>query len=459
MSIHSELLHTTASQLAARLRKKEISSVELTDAHIARIEALDGPINAVVVRDFERARNDARAADEALARGETSRPLLGVPMTVKESYDLTGYPTTWGVEPHREHRAHADALAVQRLKHAGAIVLGKTNVPPVLADWQSDNPIYGRTNNPYDVTRSPGGSSGGSAAALAMRFSALEMGSDIGGSIRAPAAFCGVFGHKPTWGIVPQAGHAIGGTVSAPTPLAVCGPLARSAEDLDIALGVVAGPDVDAPANKLVLPPPRHDKLKSFRVFLMEDHLAASPDAEVRGAMESVADELTRAGATVARTTNLLPDMMASWKTYQSMLHTITTRRSGGDREPISAHTLLDRFDDQFRIRKQWIDFFRHFDVILSPVFSTTAFPHTPEPDWRKRSLMVDGEAMPYGSQLAWASVATVGCLPSTAVPLGLSKEGLPLSLQVIGPHLEDRTTIAFAGMIARETPPPKLAE
>lgn len=457
MSIHSELARATASQLAARLRKKEIGSFELTEAHIARIEALDGPINAVVVRDFERARNDARAADDAIARGE-SKPLLGVPMTVKESYDLAGHPTTWGLEAYRGHRAQADALAVQRLKQAGAIVMGKTNVPPVLADWQSDNPVYGRTNNPYDVTRSPGGSSGGAAAALAMGFSALELGSDIGGSIRGPAAFCGVFGHKPTWGIVPQAGHAVGGTVAAPTPIAVCGPLARSAEDLDIALAAVAGPDADAPANKLILPMSRHGRPGSFRVFVMEDHPAAQPGDEVRAAIESVADELTKAGAMVARGSNLLPDMMAVWKTYQAILHTVTTRRSSNGREPISAHDLLDRFDDQFRIRRQWSDFFRHFDVILSPVFSTTAFPHMPEPDWRKRTLFVDGQPTPYGAQLAWASVATVGCLPSTAVPLGLSKDGLPLSLQVIGPHLEDRTTIAFAGMIARETPPPKLA-
>jgi amidase len=458
MSIHSELATATASQLAARLRKKDVSSVELTEAHIARIEALDGPINAVVVRDFERARSDARAADAALAKGEANRPLLGVPMTVKESYDLAGHPTTWGLEAFREHRAHNDALAVQRLKQAGAVVMGKTNVPPFLADWQSSNPIYGRTNNPYDVTRSPGGSSGGGAAALAMGFSALELGSDIGGSIRGPAAFCGVFGHKASWGIVPQGGHAAGGAISAHTLLAVCGPLARSAPDLDIALGAVAGPDAEASANRLILPMPRHGSLQSFRVFVMEDHPAASPDAEVRAAIEGVADELTRAGATVARTSNLLPDMMQSWKTYQSILHTVTTRRAPTGRPPISAHDLLDRLDDQYRLRRQWADFFRHFDVILSPVFSTTAFPHTDEPDWRKRTLTIDGQPQPYGAQLAWASVATVGCLPSTAVPLGLSKTGLPLSLQVIGPYLEDRTSIAFAGMIAREMPPPKLA-
>ncbi len=207
------------------------------------------------------------------------------------------------------------------------------------------------------------------------------------------------------------------------------------------------------------MPRPRHDRLGGFRVFVIDNHPAAGVDSEIRHLLEDVADQLTREGASVARTSSLLPDMSASWRTYQSILHTVTTRRAPTGRQPITAHELLDRFDDQFRIRRQWADFFRHFDVVLAPVFGTTAFPHTAEPDWRKRSLMIDGEETPYGAQLAWAGIATVANLPATAVPMGLGKGGLPLSLQVIGPHLEDRTTIAFAGMIARDTPPPKLAE
>lgn len=458
MGIETALATTTATALAEGLRKKTYSAAELCEAEIRRIEALDGPINAVVVRDFEQARLDAKAADAALAKGD-KRPLLGVPMTVKESYDLRGHPTTWGLEIHREHRATNDALAVQRLKGAGAVILGKTNVPPVLADWQSTNPVYGRTRNPWDTERSPGGSSGGSAASIAMGFSALELGSDIGGSIRAPAAFCGVYGHKTTWGVIPPLGHAAGGSPGTGPLLGVLGPLARSAPDLDLALGVLAGPDADSPANQLALPPPRYSKLSQFRVFILDQLPVAAPDSEIRHAIEELAERLTAEGCIVARQSNHLPDMTQSWSTYQAILHTIMTRRAPRDRPPISAHQWLDRLDEQHALRLQWADFFRHFDVVIAPVFSTPAFPHTDEPDWRKRSLDIDGEPSNYGAQLAWASVATVANLPATAVPLGLGpRSGLPLSCQVIGPHLEDRTTIAFAGMVGAQMPPPPPA-
>ncbi len=447
----------TATQLAANLRTGTISAVEVCAAAIARIEALDGQINAVIVRDFERASADARKADEALGRGDAGA-LLGVPMTVKESFDLKGHPTTWGFGAHVERRAREDALAVQRLKAAGAVILGKTNVPPALGDWQAVNVIYGRTSNPYDLSRSPGGSSGGGAAALAMGFSALELGSDIGGSVRIPAAFCGVFGLKASHGIIPMGGHAPGGAVMAHPELSVLGPMARSAEDLELALGVVAGPDADYSANGLVLPAPRHERFSSYRVFVLDRHPAAGVDGEIVQAIDDVADLLVREGASVARASNLLPDLQASWRTYQSLLHTITSRRTPNGRPPISAHDWMGHLDDQLRIRHQWSEFFRHFDVVIAPSFGTVAFPHTDEPDWRKRELIIDGEATPYGAQLGWASIATVANLPSTAAPMGLNTDGLPLSVQVIGPFLEDLMTIAFAGMIARPAPPPALA-
>jgi amidase len=453
-----DLARTTAAGLAAGLKNKSFSALELCDAQIARIEALDSRINAVVVRDFERARADARNADAAIARGET-KPLLGIPMTVKESFDLRGHPTTWGFTEHVEHRAREDALTVQRLKGAGAVILGKTNVPPALADWQSANPIYGRTNNPHDVTRSAGGSSGGSAAAIAMGFSALELGSDIGGSVRVPAAFCGVYGHKTSHGVIPQGGHAYGGLAVAPSMLAVIGPMARSAADLATALQVVAGPDAEASANKLVLPLPRHGSLKSFRVFVLDHHPAARADSDTNGAIEALADHLTKEGASVARQSSLLPDIAASWKTYQSMLHTITTRRSTNPpRPPISAHDWMDHLDAQHRLRRQWSDFFRHFDIVLCPAFGTPAFPHTDEDDWRKRSLAMDGGPCNFGAQLGWAGIATVANLPSTTVPLGVNRAGLPLACQAVGPFLEDLTTIAFAGMVGHEIVTPALA-
>jgi amidase len=462
MSPAPDLARTTAAGLAAGLRKKSFSAAELVEACISRIEALDPQVNAVVVRDFDRARADARQADMALAKGD-ARPLLGVPATVKESFDLRGHPSTWGFTEHIEHRAREDALAVQRLKAAGAIVLGKTNVPPALADWQSNNPIYGRTNNPHDLTRSAGGSSGGSAAAIAMGFSALEIGSDIGGSVRVPAAFCGVYGHKTSYGVIPMVGHAYGGIVSNPAPLSVLGPLARSAPDLQLILQAIAGPDAEAPANKLTLPPARHGGLKSFRVFVMEQHPAVGCDSEIRGAIEELADRLTKEGANVARQSSLLPDQQKSWKTYQALLHTVTTRRAaspeGMARPPISAHDWLGHLDAQLILRRQWAEFFRHFDIVVCPAFGTAAFPHTDEPDWRKRSLDMDGQATNYGAQLGWASIASVGNLPSTAIPLGVNSKGLPLAAQAIGPFLEDLTTIAFAGMVGHTVATPKIAD
>ena len=458
MSTDIALLRMTAREMVAGLRKKSFSATDLCEASIARIETLDSNINAVVVRDFERARADARAADLAIGRGEF-KPLTGVPMTVKESFDLRGYPTTWGIEAHREHRAREDALAVQRVKAAGAIVLGKTNVPPVLADWQTENPIYGRTHNPHDLERSAGGSSGGSAAAVAMGFSAVEIGTDIGGSVRIPAAFCGVYGHKTSYGVIPMGGHYPGGTTPAATLLGVAGPIARSAEDLATVLDAVAGPDAESSANRLALPLPRHERLASFRVFVLDHHPVARADIQILGALETLADHLVKEGASVARQSSLLPDMNAAWRTYQSMLLTTITRGDPpGPRKPISAHDWFGLLDDQLRIRRQWSDFFRHFDIVLAPAFGTVAFPHTQEPDWRKRELPMDGEPSKFGDQLGWAGIATMANLPSTAIPLGVNKAGIPLAVQAIGPFLEDKTTIAFAGMVGHPLVAPAIA-
>src|SRR5690606_31906776 len=301
--------------------------------------------------------------------------------------------------------------------------------------------------------------SGGCAAAIAMGFSALELGSDIGGSIRVPAAFCGVYGHKTSYGVIPLGGHMYGGAQVAPQLLGVTGPIARSADDLDAVLDVVAGPDADSPANKLALPPPRHGRLASFRVFVLDQHPAAGVDADIRGAIEHLADELTKAGASVARQSSLLPDLHSSWRTYQAILHTIITRRAPSNpRPPITAHDWLGHLDDQLRIRRQWADFFRHFDIVVCPAFGTPAFPHTDEPDWRKRQLTMDGAPSNFGAQLAWAGIATVANLPSTAIPLGVNKQGLPIGVQAIGPFLEDKTTIAFAKLVGQPCPVPAIA-
>src|SRR5271166_1331619 len=260
--------YRSAGELVPALAGRQVSSRELVDAAISRIEALDPKINAVVVRDFDRARTAADAADAALARGER-RPLLGLPMTVKEQFTIAGLPTTWGDPIFRDWRADADCLPVQRLKAAGAVVLGMTNVPLGLRDWQSYNDIYGTTNSPWDLARTPGGSSGGAAAALAAGFVPLELGSDIGGSLRAPAHYCGVFSHKPSLDLIPLRGAGPPGTPARPSrvDLAVAGPMARGAADLALELDVLAGPDEmsEGVGYKLALPPARHQDIGSFR--------------------------------------------------------------------------------------------------------------------------------------------------------------------------------------------------
>jgi amidase len=267
--------YRSASDLIQALAARQISARELLDAAITRIEALDPKINAVVVRDFDRARVAADAADAALGRGER-RPLLGLPMTVKEQFNVAGLSTTWGYPQFRDWRPDADALAVQRLKAAGAIIIGKTNVPEGLSDWQSYNAVYGATNNPWNFGRTPGGSSGGAAAALAAGFVPLELGSDIGGSLRAPAHYCGVYSHKPSLDLIPERGAGYPETPAIATrgELAVIGPMARSAADLARGLNVLAGPDEmwDGVGYKLALPEPRHDRLADYRVLLIDAH-------------------------------------------------------------------------------------------------------------------------------------------------------------------------------------------
>src|SRR5437867_6632039 len=289
----------SAKQLAADIRKKKIGCLELLDLYLSRVEKHDGKLNSIVVRDFDNARKRARAADRALARRQAWGPLHGVPMTIKESYDVTGLPTTWGVPAYKGRIATRNAVAVDRLLGAGAVLFGKTNVPLYLADWQSFNAIYGTTNNPWDVRRAPGGSSGGSAAALAAGLTGLEAGSDIGPSIRNPAHFCGVYGHKPTWGLVPRAGQALPWQ-TAPVDIDVVGPLARSADDLAVALSAMAGPDeIEVAGWQLRLRPPRQKRLRDFKVALMLDAPEIAVDREVQDRLQALADFLGKQKTTV----------------------------------------------------------------------------------------------------------------------------------------------------------------
>ncbi len=444
-----DIASSTAGELVGALAARRVSALELADAAIARIERLDGPINAVVVRDFDRARTAAKAADQALARGER-RPLLGLPMTVKEAHNIEGLPTTWGSPAFSGWIAPKDSIGVSRLKAAGAVILGKTNVPPFLADWQSDNPIYGRTRNPWDLGRSPGGSSGGSAAALAAGFTPLEFGSDIGGSIRIPSAFCGVYGHKPSHGVIPSRGHAPPGVDGGEFPLAVIGPMARCAADLERALDVLAGPPPEeAVGYSLNLPAPRHRNLADFRVLMLTHHPLAPVDGEILAALDGLASRLEAAGAEVFRHSDLAPDLAHAHQVYMSMLGPLMAppeTMTGQGAPPIGSW--FQATYAQTQIRRAWAALFETIDVAVAPTLGVVAFPHDDNPDMLARQLMVNGQPEPYFGQLAWPGMATLAHLPATAAPIGLTKGGLPIGAQIIGPYLEDRTTIAFAGLL-----------
>lgn len=436
-----------AGELAHAIAARQLSAREACDAAIARIEAGDTEINAVVVRDFERAREQAQAADAALARGDR-RPLLGVPMTVKESFDVAGLPTTWGFEFALGLPVTEDAVPVARLKAAGAVILGKTNCAFALADWQTVNPIYGRTSNPLDPSRTPGGSSGGSAAALAAGFVPLELGTDLAGSLRIPAHFSGLFGHKPSHGLLARRGMRFPGHVGAhEDPLGVIGPLARNASDLELALDVLAGPDPDeAPAWRVALPPPRHAGAAGLRVLVAVEHPAAQATSEVRGAVQAAADQLARGGASVHASSPLLPDLMAVLRAFGSLVGAFVSQGQPGP--VISAHEWLALLDEQARVRSQCAKLFEAFDVLLMPAFGTTAFKHLDEPDFDQRTLRIDGVATPYSAQGAWSALASFAGLPATVAPVARGAGGLPIGVQIVGPYLNDRTPLAVAAWL-----------
>lgn len=465
----------TGKALAAR----KVSSVELTQAAIDRIERFEPAINAICVRNFERALTDARAADAALARGE-ARPLLGVPITVKESFNMAGLPTTWGFPHAKDFIAQTDALAIERVKAAGAIILGKTNVPLALADWQSFNEIYGTTNNPYDTARSPGGSSGGSGAALAAGYGPFSLGSDIGGSLRVPAHFCGVAAHKPSWGIAPVRGQTPPFVPPLPgdIDLAVIGPMARSAADLALGLDVIAGTDPmsDAKAYALSLPAARHETLKDFRVLVLDSHPLLPTGKAVVDAIGKVETALRKAGTRVERSCPALPDLVSGAKLYLRLLNAtlgatfplesyerireaVKTLNPAADdltsetmRGIVLSHRDWFMADAQRRgLQAQWSALFRDFDAVVCPVLPVPAFPHDQSPDPRARTIDVDGKRVPYLDMLLWAGVATLPKLPATTIPVSQTAEGLPVGVQVIGPWLEDRTPLKLATLIERE--------
>ncbi|MBI2218216.1 MAG: amidase [Candidatus Rokubacteria bacterium] len=466
----------SAKDLAAAVRRKTVGAVELLELYVARMEKYNPRLNAIVVTDLLGARARARAADRALARGQVWGPLHGVPITVKESFDVAGMPTTWGVPELKDSVATKNALLVDRLLGAGAVLFGKTNVPLYLADWQSYNAIYGTTRNPWDPERVPGGSSGGAAAALAAGLTGLEAGSDIGASIRNPAHYCGVFGHKPTWGIVSPRGQALHGNV-AETDIAVVGPMARSADDLDLALRIVAGPDeVDGAGWQLRLPPPRKKTLREYRVAVVLADPNCDVDVEVQDRLQAVADFLGRKRAKVSDRGRPDVDTREAHRVYIQLLRSATcgrltaeefdrnrdaARRVAPDDESyyarmVRANTLYHRDwlaanETRHRMRLRWAEFFKDWDVLLCPAAASAAFPHDQEGERHERTIVVNGKRVPTTDQMFWAGYSCLVYLPATVAPCGFTPAGLPVGVQIVAPQYGDRTAIHFARLLERE--------
>ncbi|MBU2089921.1 MAG: amidase [Alphaproteobacteria bacterium] len=477
----------SAKKQAAAIKRKKIGCLELLDHYLARVEKHDPGINAVVVKDVEAARKRARQADKALAKGDVWGPLHGVPMTIKESFDTVGMPTTWGLPELKDNYPQTDALAVQRWKAAGVTLFGKTNVPLMLSDWQSYNEVYGTTNNPWDLTRGPGGSSGGSAAALAAGLSGIEAGSDIGASIRNPAHYCGVYGHKPTYGICPPRGQALPGRVSA-SDISVIGPLGRSADDLAIGLAAMAGPDdIDGTGLRLKLPKPAKKKLKDFKVALVLTDRNAEVDQSVQDQLLALAKFLRKEGAKVDETARPDIDTDEAMQVYINLLRSATSGRQTAAqfatntklaakldpqdqgyaarmlRATVMPHKdWLGVNEQRHQIRLKWAAFFQDYDLLLCPTATTAAFKHNQKGERWERMITVNGKDQPTTDQLFWAGYSGAFYLPSTVAPVGLTAEGLPVGVQIIGPQYADRSCIAFAGLIEQGyysfTPPPAYA-
>lgn len=467
-----ELSFLSAREQARRIKQKKLSSLELVDHVLARIERLNPPLNAVVTLDAEGARTAARRADTAAARGELLGPLHGVPMTIKDSFEVAGMRTTSGAPALADYVPKQDAIVVQRLRAAGAIIMGKTNTPLYAGDAQTYNKVFGTTNNPWDVARTPGGSSGGSAVAVATGFSPVEVGSDIAGSIRCPAHYCGVLGHKPTHGIVPGRGHIPGAPgARSEFDLGVMGPFARDADDLSLMLDVLAGPAEDrARAYRLQLPAARSHSLHGYRVAAFLDDASFAVDQSVLTSLHKAVAALRDAGVEVHETRPSF-DMAEVFRLYRRLLDSVIgsgfpekqrtmLKQQAESGDPSSALTSFARnallshrewlltHEQREQLRVVWARFFEDYDVLLTPVSVVPAFAHDHTPVQPLRTVRVNGQERSYDHLYAWVSLATFVYLPATSVPVGLTAEGLPVGMQVIGPYLEDRTPIDFAARV-----------
>ena len=471
-----ELALGSARDQAAAIRLGEISATELLEITLERYDRLNPAINAVVSTQLDVARERAAEADTVTAGGRSWGPLHGVPMTIKEAWDWIGSASTSGYADRLDWRPERNSEAVQRLLDAGAVIYGKTNLPVGMADWQSFNPVYGTTGNPWNPDLIPGGSSGGAAAALAAGLTALELGSDIGASIRNPAHYCGVFGHKPTYGLVPDAGH---GNPGSPVSLdiGVAGPMARYAGDLSLGLDVVAGAGgMDARGWRLDLPAPRRTRPHEWKVAVMLDHEVCEVDGELVDQLDATVRALGELGVQLDWSAQPDIDIPRLHEVYIALLRAATgTEFSPDHYESLSGEAARwDAGDRDYRAvaarsvrmshwewaalhserevaRIAWDAFFDDFDALLCPTASTVAYPHDHEGERADRTVTVNGREQPTTDQLFWAGLSCGVYLPGTVAPAGLTASGLPCGLQIVTGHLRDREGIAFAELMERE--------
>lgn len=461
----------TASQAAQAIRSGAISSSELTEHVFKRIKKHNPKINAFVTLIEEQALAQAKQADELLASKKATGRLHGVPIVIKDTFMTAGVRTTAGSKYYEKYVPKEDAVAVARYKQAGAIMLGKTNLPEFAGDWQAYNQVAGTTNNPWDVTRTPGGSTGGGAAAIAAGLGFLELGSDVGGSIRVPSHFCGVYGHNPTYDVVPFRGHIppVPGTV-APMEFPVAGPLARSAEDLKLALEIIGGPvGHKAIAYKWSLPAPRKKRLQDYRIGYVADDQFCPLDSSVKSVMADAIDALQKKGANLTEGWPNGIDPKKSYDCYMFLLGGILTVgypdsmvkemaeiAKTGNLYAKGATALYRDFmrqtEQRFRMLESWQEYFKSFDAFLLPVAFVPAFEHNHNGPMETRKLKTSEGERDYYDMSKWINFAILTGCPATVAPIGLTKSGLPVGIQIMGPYLEDATPIDIALKMADVT-------
>ncbi|MEY4173745.1 MAG: hypothetical protein RI900_910 [Actinomycetota bacterium] len=443
----------SATEQARAIRERRLGSTELLELCVARIESVDTEVNAVCALDLDRARQRASEADAATARGESWGPLHGLPITVKDAIATEGIRSTGGAEALRHHVPAADAPAVTSLKRAGAIVFGKTNLPEWSGDWQTFNPMFGTTVNPWSSALTPGGSSGGAAAAVACGMSSFELGTDIGGSVRVPSAFCGVYGHKPSFGVIPTLGYLDepnGGTTEG--DVNTFGPMARSAADLRMLLDVLAGPTPDeSVAWRLDLPEAPMRTLQGLRIGAWIDEPAMEIDAVMAGVLHAAVDAVEQAGAIVDRRTRPGVDVSKAWVEGARLIGAAVSVSDADDRG-LSHRDWLYMNRSRATLRAAWATVFEHVDVVLCPVTIVPAFPHLQDGIWSDRMMTVNGAPRRYVDIESWPAIVGAAYLPSTSVPVGSMPDGLPVGVQVVAPFLHDRRAIAVAALVAEAT-------